>query len=532
MIVSLQEEMASNRAVNIPSSRRGIAVSNRAVIVPTSTVSSNRSADTGAISTGSNSAVAGRANRAALLPTLTDNPSDEVLLAYTFVPFQNREQWLRVAKESVNTPRFLLSTKGELLFGSHAGGFSKIDPEYVLASAGRYSSYELMTLREVLPSLYQRLEAKLPVTEYLVDSEAKRIVRTNDNIAVRQAAVAYFDQQGVSWKSVTRPVKYMKRGYKDITDDFINTGLVKLTDRTTDKTSDRRSNVSINDSDDDGLAFSSDEDEGEDQEQTAYQQERQLAQIRVQTDIKLRVQSRYPLINKVLTAFLSVSEKRNDINSKFFLFIERHYIFMGVSLDFVAGNEDVVVLTKDGINYVWSSHLLHLASDPQGAEEMEFFGIIADLTDFITLYINNQQKLQVANSQQPVATAKAVTSAAITGSGSRRAMAAVNRSVANRPVAATASTTAATTATPRATASLPTRRQAVVSTAAAAATAAIATSPTAPTTVTAVRRPWPPVADNRAGVATTTTSAVAVPRAGFRRPPPRVTRPVTPADTN
>ena len=455
------------------------------------------------------------ANNSRSLPLLGRNPSDETLMAYTFVPFQNREQWLQVAKESVVTPRFLLSTNGELLFGSHNAGFSRLNPEYVIASVNRYSSYELMTLREVLPTLYNKVVEKLPTTEYVVNLDNKQVVKTGDMLAIRQAAEKTFAEAGVNYQVVVRPVKYMKRGYTDITDDFINSGVVKLL-------------PSSSSADDEELLLSDNNDsdnEDDSLEQANYEQERQQALSRVQQEIKLRVQTRYPAINNVLTSYFSVAEVRADIRHKFFLYVELDYIFLGASLSFIDGNADVVILNKDGITYVWPSRLLQSISNPTTEAEMAFYEIIADLTDYVSIY--RHTTYAVGKPEQQTRPAGGLTgSKAIPTTATRRQAVVGNTSRAT---------------TPTSTASLPTRR-AVTQTPVAAATTSQRPafsrreSPvsTRPVTVAGaiVRRDRSVVASqpisSRHSVRPTDTQQAATATPARSRPPPRVSITRTP----
>jgi hypothetical protein len=313
-----------------------------------------------------------RSVRLPSLPSLnTNNVSDADLLAYTFTPFKSREQWLTVAKESVNTPRFLLSANGDLVFGSHRQGFKVVDPEYVLYNTNSYSSYELMTLREVLPSLYYRVVDRLPKAKYLVSKQKKEFVRLIDqDPSFEDMVYNYPGWQNTRLEEVERPVKYMKRGYKDITDDVLQSGTVSIIENNND-----------NDNDSESEAYSENEEISE--EEINYNRERQEALFKIQQEIKDRVEARYPLINNVLKSFFSLDSGQRK---KFFLYVESQYIFIGASVQFINDPQFTSSITKDNIIYYWRKELLVSPSNPAGGQEMEFFEVLADLTDYVKIY--------------------------------------------------------------------------------------------------------------------------------------------------
>ena len=327
-----------------------------------------------------------------LLPSLTNgvNSSNDTLLAYTFTPFQNREQWLQVASESVNTPRFLLSANGELVFGSHNGGFNVVNPQYVLYNPNSYSSYELMTLREVLPSLYYRVIENLPTTKYIVSKQNKQFVRLIDHDPNFETMVYNYPPfANTHLEMVQRPSRYTKRGYTDVTDDVIQSQYVSFVDKNKNgnrNTSNRHiTNSDCDDDydDDERRDYHVDDTSEEIEQDRLYNEERNEALAKVKREIEDRVRTRYPLIDNVLKPFFNI-DKRNS----FFLYIELDYIFIGANVSFVSDNYTTSI-TKDNVNYCWRKSLLEMPSNPKDADEMLFFEIIADLTDYVGYYYKN-----------------------------------------------------------------------------------------------------------------------------------------------
>jgi len=286
------------------------------------------------------------------LPPLGRNPTNAVLLAYTFTPFANRDQWIQVAKESIDTPRFLLDPKRGLIFGSHRTGFRKFSAQEMINRINSFSSYELMTLREISPAVYNVIAPSLPTTLYLVNPKTKEFIRLGDDLDFNQMARKYPPWKESQVNEVERPVKFMKRGYRDISEDVIPPTVM----------------------------FMGDEDEEEEPEEEQYLQERIEAERRLRAEIKERVESKYPNIKQVLKTIHRSFGKKG-------LYLNLHE----VSSVEIGSLPDAVHTDNNKVNFYWPRELLPNPADPTTPDQIAFFEIIADISDYIKYYQEENQ---------------------------------------------------------------------------------------------------------------------------------------------
>lgn len=267
------------------------------------------------------------------------NLSDEQLLQITRKRYEPHSLWVEIAKELYSEPRFFQSGN-QLYFGSIKTGFIPVNS----VNVSKYTPYQLMTLREVNPSLYNHVTKLMPHAVFLVNKTRKEYVnfygQPKEFIPMVREKWPLTDVV----KEVVKPYSYRNRFYKNMTEELLEHGLfehVKLVEE---------------------------EEEEEKEEEEEENLERLEAQKRVRAEISNRLHARYPEIDKVLNLV-----KR----SKSALFVGANYLLPSIYV------EQTSLYYDSKHKLIWIKNRLPDPANPQTNEQFVFLEIISDLVDYM-----------------------------------------------------------------------------------------------------------------------------------------------------
>ena len=271
--------------------------------------------------------------------------TDDQLLEITVKKYTPRQLWEHIAYETIVYPRFLVTDKEVLIFGCIQCGFKVYDIQELVKDKDKFSSYELMTLREVSPPTYNLLAKLLPKADYMVNYTTKEFVKLEGPIKDIKQHVLNKWKPTDNIQMIERPIKLMHRNYKDVTEEF---------------TKDLYDHLVVGEGD--KINLDSDE---ESEIETESDTERLQLQAQVFDAIRDRLYSKYG------------KQIDNYKNSKMLLFATPT-LLLPLHKSFVPTNA-----MKSNKNYriVWSTQDLLDESNPSN-EQLPFYETLADLFDY------------------------------------------------------------------------------------------------------------------------------------------------------
>ena len=300
-----------------------------------------------------------------LRQVLAESP-DNVLLDITRQKYEPRDLWITIAAELVDTPRFFRIPNGGLYFGSINSGFQPICPNglnnevqisqcvsSLRQTIGKYTGFQVMTLKEMAPEVYRRVAVGLPMANFLVNDTLHEVVNfyRQPEAMIEQVRARWSPNDEI--RVVQRIFNFQSRKYRDVTSQMLESGLYNAVQLGSPATP-----VS---------PFSP-----ESPESNLLVQERQQAQLRVNQEIIQRVETHYPMI-KNIKQYLRILQPSN---TNFYLMVDLNFV---LPVFFV---QQTGLSTNPQTRLAWRSELLPNPGNPT-QNEMEFFMSLADVADYM-----------------------------------------------------------------------------------------------------------------------------------------------------